>query len=120
MGGDWSPVRAGAGKGAAITEGPGPTRIATTKCKGIEKNRPPALSSYWCLLGEVRQLGSQVMKCRGASSQGTEKGRGYTGVLVVVQSLSHVRLYDQGLQYTRLPCPSLSPGACSNSCLLSQ
>jgi len=25
-----------------------------------------------------------------------------------------------GLQYTRLPCPSLSPRACSNSCPLSQ
>ena len=25
-----------------------------------------------------------------------------------------------GLQYTRLPCPSLSPGVCSNSCPLSQ
>ena len=25
-----------------------------------------------------------------------------------------------GLQHTRLPCPSLTPGACSNSCPLSQ
>ena len=25
-----------------------------------------------------------------------------------------------GLQHTRLPCPSPAPGACSNSCLLSQ
>ena len=29
-----------------------------------------------------------------------------------------LRLY--GLQHTRLPCPSLSPGVCSNSCPLSQ
>ena len=28
--------------------------------------------------------------------------------VVVVQSLSHVQLFDHGLQHTRLPCPSLS------------
>ena len=38
----------------------------------------------------------------------------------VVQLFSHVTLWDpHGLQHTRLPCPSLSPGACSNSCPLS-
>ena len=34
--------------------------------------------------------------------------------LVMSDSLHH-----QGLQYTRIPCPSPSPGACSNSCPLS-
>ena len=29
-------------------------------------------------------------------------------------------LWPHGLQYSRLPCPSLSPRVCSNSCLLSQ
>ena len=29
-------------------------------------------------------------------------------------------LWPHGLQYTRLPCPSLSPGVCSNSCPLCQ
>ena len=29
-------------------------------------------------------------------------------------------LWPHGLQHTRLPCPSPSPGACSNSCPLSQ
>ena len=33
----------------------------------------------------------------------------------VIQSLQ-----PHGLQHTRLSCPSLSPSACSNSCLLSQ
>ena len=38
----------------------------------------------------------------------------------IVQSLSHVRLcHPHGLQHTRLPCPSLSPRVCSNSCPLS-
>ena len=39
---------------------------------------------------------------------------------IVVQSLSHVQLFaTHGLQHTRLPCPSPSPGACSSSCPLS-
>ena len=29
-------------------------------------------------------------------------------------------LWAHGLQHTRLPCPSLSPGVCSNSCSLTQ
>ena len=40
---------------------------------------------------------------------------------VIVQSLSHVQLFvTHGLQHARLPCPSLSPWVCSNSCPLSQ
>ena len=39
---------------------------------------------------------------------------------VAVQSLSPVSLWPHGLQHARLPCPSPSPGACSNSCPLSQ
>ena len=37
----------------------------------------------------------------------------------VVQSLSRVQLCDLMDCSTRLPCPSPSPGTCSNSCLLS-
>ena len=45
----------------------------------------------------------------------------YQPVLVVVQSLSRVHLFvTHGLQHTRLPRPSPAPGACSNSCPLSQ
>ena len=33
---------------------------------------------------------------------------------------SCLTLRPQGLQHTRLPCPSPSPGVCSNSCPLSQ
>ena len=41
---------------------------------------------------------------------------------VVVQLLSHDRFLGgpHGLQHARLPCPSLSPGVCSNSCPLSR
>ena len=38
-----------------------------------------------------------------------------------VQPLSHVWLFaTPGLQHARLPCPSPTPGVCSNSCLLSR
>ena len=53
--------------------------------------------------------------------------RRYTHLNVVfqrinsVQSLSRVRtLQPHGLQHTRPPCPSPTPGICSNSCSLSQ
>ena len=39
---------------------------------------------------------------------------------IVVQLLSvSDSLWPYGLQHAKLPCPSLSPGVCSNSCLLS-
>ena len=42
-------------------------------------------------------------------------------IVAVVQSLSRVRLLQPyRLQYSRLPCPSLSPGVCTNSCPLSR
>ena len=40
--------------------------------------------------------------------------------VVVVESLSCVQFPLHGLQHPRLPCPSLSPRVCSNSCPLSQ
>ena len=39
--------------------------------------------------------------------------------IVVVQSRCCLTLRPHGLQHTRLPCPSLSPGVCSDSCPLS-
>ena len=39
---------------------------------------------------------------------------------VFVQLLSQVWLWPHELQQARLPCPSLSPGVCSNSCPWSQ
>ena len=40
--------------------------------------------------------------------------------VVVVQSLSRLTLRSLGLQNTRLGCPSLSPGVCSDPCSLSR
>ena len=55
----------------------------------------------------------------------TNKGIRWMGtfsVLVVQFSCSVVcySLWPHGLQHTRLPCPSPTPGACSNLCPLSQ
>ena len=45
----------------------------------------------------------------------------FSSVVVVIQLLSHVRLFwPHGLQHSSLPCPSLSPGVCSDSWLFSQ
>ena len=45
-----------------------------------------------------------------------------SGGFVVVQLLSHVQLFvtPGTIQHISLPCPSLSPGVCSNSCPLSR
>ena len=40
-------------------------------------------------------------------------------IFVVVQSFSRVSLQPQGLQHSRLTCPSPSPGAYTNSCPVS-
>ena len=46
--------------------------------------------------------------------------KGQYSLCSVQFSHSRVRLFaTQGLQHTRLPCPSAAPGACSNSCPLS-
>ena len=48
-------------------------------------------------------------------------GKTISFLVVVVKSLSHVRLFAiHGLQCSRLPCPSLFTRVCSNSCPLSQ
>ena len=44
---------------------------------------------------------------------------GHCGPLLIY-SVVFNSLRPHGLQHARLPCPSLSPGACSNSCPLSQ
>ena len=41
-------------------------------------------------------------------------------LLLFSHSVMSNSLWPRGLQHTRLPCPLLSPGVCSNSCPLSQ
>ena len=45
--------------------------------------------------------------------------RCWQGLLLFSHSVVSDSLQSHGLQNTRLPCPSPSPGACSNSCPLS-
>ena len=44
----------------------------------------------------------------------------HTHILLCIRSVASDSLQPHGLQYPRLPCPSPSPGICSNSCPLSQ
>ena len=46
--------------------------------------------------------------------------RDFPGSLLFRHSVLSDSLQPQGLQHTRLPCPSPSPRACSNSCPLSR
>ena len=45
---------------------------------------------------------------------------GFKDLLLFSGSVVSNCLWPHGLQHARLPCPSPSPGACSNSCPLSQ
>ena len=45
---------------------------------------------------------------------------GYFSLLLCSCSIKSDSLRPHGLQHARLPCPSLSPGVCSNSCPLNQ
>ena len=56
------------------------------------------------------------------SWSGASGGSGAALTVLLLFSCSVVSdsLPPRGLQHTRLPCPSPSPGACSNSCPLSQ
>ena len=44
----------------------------------------------------------------------------YAACLLFSRSVVFSSLRPHGLKHSRLPCPSLSPGACSNSCPLSR
>ena len=62
----------------------------------------------------LRKIGSEV--------EGSDRNlMAWTSKFSSVQSLSHIQLLQpHGLQHTRLPSPSPTPGACSNSCPLSR
>ena len=80
------------------------------------------LRSLFWFLGA---FGMHVKSCKedwkgqGQTHTGAEWASGHVPssiFVVIVLSLSRVR--PHGLQHARLPCPSLSPGICSNSCPL--
>ena len=65
----------------------------------------------------------KILMVRNCKHTNQLKGANFPFLVVFnsVQSLSHVdSLQPHGLQHARPPCPSPTPGACSNSCPLSQ
>ena len=80
------------------------------------RNWKPSFSLSWAWTNVRQTLGSHINKvscCYLCNCYNT----GYVGCCVVVRSLNHVQ--PHGLQHARLPCPSPTPRACSNSCPLS-
>ena len=57
---------------------------------------------------------------RGKNKLGDWDWHAYTTILLFSCSVVPSSMRPQGLQRTRLPCPSLPPRICSNSCPLSQ
>ena len=86
---------------------------------------PPIPPSIRVLLYTKEINNKDVLHSAGNYIQEIEKEYMYVYVctFVVVQSLSHVRFFETpwsaACQTSRLPCPSLSPRVCSNSCPLS-
>ena len=64
------------------------------------------------------------LKTSGRGAEGSIKGGLYVDVFMFILlfscSVVSDSLWPHGLQHTRLPCSSPSPGACSDSCPLSQ
>ena len=107
--------------------------------QGDKKNGASGgMMAWWKETGRILSratLGNalKVSKCFGQERKLEEEekqaSQGRVSVFLVVYNLSSVQfscsfvsksLWPHGLQHARLPCPSPTPGACSNSCPLSQ
>ena len=94
------------------------------------------LDHLWSLRGSSQQYFSTSLYCIECTLQIRDTNSSFCNVVSVSISLWHPQekgfsvqfsysvisdsLRSQGLQHARLPCPSLTPEACSNSCPLSQ
>ena len=74
----------------------------------------------FCLLLFVYKGGTCFLALQGRLRDPKDKGTVLSPVCVSVQSFSRVWLQPHGLQHSRLPCPSPTPGAGSNLCPSSQ
>ena len=71
--------------------------------------------------GEWRAKGKERRKILWHWNKKSDGKHKYKNIFLFIQSLSRVGLCNpMGLQHARLPCPSPSPEACSNSCPLGQ
>ena len=97
-----------------------------------QEQRQASLVAQWyrvCLpVQETQEMQHQSQgQPTGCTSEGENELKEYSGdtrsglplFLFILQVMSD-SLQPHGLQYTRLPCPSPSPGVSSNSCLLSR
>ena len=82
---------------------------------GITDSMDMSLSKLWEMVKEREAWRAAVM---GLQSQ--TRLRDWTELLLFNHSIISNSLWSHGLQHTRLPCPSPSPRACSDSCPLSQ
>ena len=81
------------------------------ECRRGDENCNQRKPCYEAVLRNQKQIGSIPSPSSSSSCCSPS---------AVVQSLSHVRHFaTHGPQHARLPCPSPSPRACSNSCPLS-
>ena len=96
---------------------------------------PNRLLCLWDFPGKNNGVGCHILLQRTCPTQGvnphflhwhtgylplSHQGNPYSCHVVVIQLLSHMSnfLQPHGLQQAMLPCPSLSPRVCSNSCPL--
>ena len=111
---------------------PSENLINETICLGPRKDYYlPGEVGHWYLFSSFYIPGTRLLALRVGwpyitTCSGLGMGACFLGhwvysaiVVVVVQPLNHVQLQPHELQHTRLPCPSVSPGVCSNSCPLS-
>ena len=70
--------------------------------------------------GRKRKHAAHITDTRESKKQKPPKKKPASLLLFFSGSVVSDSLWPQGLQHPRLPCPSLSPGACSNSCPVSQ
>ena len=95
-------------------------------CSGMfhSNSQPRKTLSLRLWLSEEPEAGRQKCCRLVETSVMTATPRVLTGTstskVLVVHSVMSDSLQPHGLQHARLPCPSPSPRACSNSCPLSQ
>ena len=80
----------------------------------------PVLIIQFCLCGLESLQNKMCLETLPRSRSQPRQRKGERVLLLCSRSVLSSSLQPHGLQHTRLPCPSLSPRVCSNSCPLSQ
>ena len=76
-------------------------------------------SSIWFSRLECKVLETEILSVLLSTLSSTHRTVGDTWSLLLSRSVMSDSLWPHGLQHARLPCPSLFPGVCSDSCPLS-